>query len=75
MSMRQIQHGDFFLLPFAGSRRSRLVKAVQPHSVGGGQWYASDEAGHTSVVLLTSCTRCPPSVVARIVGHQEGGKP
>jgi hypothetical protein len=62
MSKRPIQAGDFFLLPFTGTRRSRLVKAVQPHPVGGGQWYASNEAGHTSVTLLTSCQRCSPSL-------------
>lgn len=70
MSMRDIQHGDFFLLPYSGPRRKRLVKAVEPHPVGGGQWFASNEAGNTSVVLLTSCARCSPSTVDRILGKK-----
>lgn len=66
MNQRQIQAGDFFLLPYAGPRRARIIKAVQPHCAGGGHWYVSNEAGNTSVVLLTSCHRCAPSLVKRI---------
>ena len=70
----KIQHGDFFLLPYAGPRRRRLVKAVQ-FNLTTGHWYVSREDGYTSQVLLSSCHRCPPSVVRRILGRaaQVGG--
>lgn len=66
MAKREIQAGDYFLLPYAGPRRNRIVKAIQPHPVGGGQWYASNERGHTTTVLLSGCQRISPSLVARI---------
>ncbi len=65
--MKGIEHGDFFLLPFKGRRRDLLVKAIQPSACGGGRWHVSNEAGFTSTVLLTSCRRVSPSVVARIL--------
>ena len=65
--MKSIEHGDFFLLPFKGRRRDLLVKAIQPSACGGGRWHVSNEAGFTSTVLLTSCRRVSPSVVARIL--------
>ncbi len=65
--MKSIEHGDFFLLPFKGRRRDLLIKAIQPSACGGGRWHVSNEAGFTSTVLLTSCRRVSPSVVARIL--------
>ncbi len=63
-----IKQGDYFLLPFAGNRIDLLVQAVAP-GIDGQHWeaaYAKD--GHSAgQVLLTSCRRCPPSLVARIL--------
>jgi hypothetical protein len=64
--MRAIQPGDFFLLPFKGTRRNLLVKAVR-QVPGYQQWYVSNERGHETSVLLSSCRRCPPSVAQRIL--------
>jgi hypothetical protein len=75
MARRDIQAGDYFLLPYAGPRRKRIVKAIQPHPVGAGQWYVADEAGHTSTVLLTSCSRVSPSEVERITNPKSWNKP
>lgn len=67
--MKDIQAGDYFLMPFKGKRRDLLVKAVQPHSaLGSGQWQACDVSGKTHSLLLTSCRRCSPSLARRILG-------
>lgn len=71
MSHRNIQGGDFFLLPYTGTRRERLIKAVQPlqghGSKDGGQWYCSNEGGHTDIKLLDGCKRVSPSLARRIL--------
>lgn len=66
MPKREPQAGDFFLLPYSGKRRDLLVKAIQPHPVGGGQWVVSYEDGRSNVVLLSSCRRVSPSEADRI---------
>lgn len=64
--MAKIKQGDYFLLPFAGSRRSRLVKAIEEHKCSG-HWYVEHTGGHKNMVLLSSCKRCPPSLARRIL--------
>lgn len=71
MNKKPIQAGDYFLLPYAGKRRERIVKAIQPHPVGGDQWIVSNERGMSSTVLLSSCKRIAPSVVQRITKGQQ----
>jgi hypothetical protein len=50
--------GDWFLLPFAGPERTRVIQAVRPAAMGGGQWTVRSgrtgriQAGYT---LLSSC--------------------
>jgi hypothetical protein len=73
MAKREIQAGDYFLLPYAGPRRKLLVKAVQFNEVTG-HWYVSNEAGMTKQVLLSSCKRVSPSLVARICKAPAGVK-
>ena len=67
--MKQPQEGDYFFLPYAGSRRSRLVKAVAPLNdlFPWSHWLACNEAGLTTTVLLTGCRRCTPSLVRRLL--------
>lgn len=62
--VKEIQTGDFFLLPYTGKKRDLLVKAIQPHFSG--QWFAANEDGQTSLYNLDSCDRCPPSLVRRL---------
>lgn len=63
---RPIKRGDYFLLPFAGKRRDLLVRAERPHRLTG-HWTVSTARGRTTLVLLSSCRRCPPSEVRRIM--------
>ncbi|GIK74518.1 MAG: hypothetical protein BroJett021_35060 [Chloroflexota bacterium] len=62
----RIKQGDYFLLPFAGSRKSRLVKAIEEHKHSG-HWHVEDAYGRKTFVLLSSCKRCSPSGAMKIL--------
>ncbi len=64
--MKQIKRGDYFLLPYKGSRLSNLVRAVR--MMTSGNWIASYAInGHEGYITLSACSRCPRSVVLRIL--------
>ncbi len=70
---KPIKRGDYFLMPFTGKARELLVRAVAPRTgLGAGQWQVAYLNGSNSICLLTSCHRCPPSRVARILKTLEG---
>ena len=59
-----IKQGDYFLLPYKGTRRDRLVYVDTQYNET--QWYCHNLKRQRSLVELTSCTRISPAYAARI---------
>jgi len=64
-----IKSGDYFLLPFSGSRLSRLIRTLSEKQRG--HWDVVDVSGNTiQRVQLEACHRVSPSEVRRIIGSK-----
>ena len=71
MSNKPIKRGDYFLLPYAGSRRDNLIRVIRPWPKGSRYDVLCITLGAESFAALdgTAAKRVPPSVAKRILGE------
>ena len=74
MNNGKFRRGDYFFLPFTGTRRDLLIRLVRPFGkrVCSGFWiaaYAGSNAG-TTTISPSGCSRCSPSLARRILGSR-----